>query len=454
MGVIDTRLRQHVALLSLALAPSLLPAQAMPATAADSAAAARTAYRTALAQYGRGQLDSAMHSVASAHAWWPSQAAYLSTLALVAARRSDVIALTRSLDALARMESGEGVARDSAVVRMSSDPAVAAAIARLDAALAPAPRGTPFATFADSTIFPEGLDVDAGTGTVYLASIRHGAIIERRADGRERSLPIGYTGRIGAVLAVRVDVTRGVLWATTSGIPQADGYAAADSALASLLEVRIRDGHVLRTVSVPVAAGGRVLGDVALMPNGDVLFSDSQHGELFRLRRGADTVETIRHPLFRSLQGIAPTLDGTGAYVADYSHGVLHVNLATSVVTRVAESNGSSSLGLDGIALHRGRIIGVQNGMAPMRIVALTLDASGKRIVRTATLDRQPRIADEPTIGVVSGDDYYYVANSQWEKYDARGARAPGTVLTRPVVLRLSLASTESATGARRTSRK
>ena len=61
------------------------------------------------------------------------------------------------------------------------------------------------------------------------------------------------------------------------------------------------------------------------------------------------------------------------------------------------------------------------------------------RISHFTILDRNVPLADEPTMGVLIGDHYTYVANSQWEKYDDSGARKPGTVLTPPRLLTVPL---------------
>jgi sugar lactone lactonase YvrE len=148
---------------------------------------------------------------------------------------------------------------------------------------------------------------------------------------------------------------------------------------------------------------------------------------LYRLRPGVDTLERFRHPLFRGLQGMAPTPDGQFVYVADYALGLLRVRLRDGSVIRLADAPGSTSLGCDGIVLHRGAIVAVQNNVAPARIVRFALSTAGDSIVSAHVLDQQPAHAPEPTIGTMVGDRFVYVANSQWNSHDAQGRRMPGT---------------------------
>jgi hypothetical protein len=244
---------------------------------------------------------------------------------------------------------------------------------------------------------------------------------------------------VGAVLGVRVDARRGVLWATLAGIPQMHGFGRADTIIAALVRVRIADGRIERRWDLPPAPLGHVLGDLAVGPLGDVFVTDSNDPTLYRLRPNADSLEAITSPLFRSLQGMAPTPDGRLLYVADYAHGLLRVDLETRAVTRLEDAPHTTSLGCDGIVWDRGAIVAVQNGVSPARIMRFVLDSSGQRISDAQVLDRNSSIADEPTIGTVVGDEFVYVANSQWEKYTDDGRRKPGRPLTKPVLLAVPL---------------
>jgi hypothetical protein len=160
---------------------------------------------------------------------------------------------------------------------------------------------------------------------------------------------------------------------------------------------------------------------------------------LYWLRPNATALEAIRNPLFHSLQGMAPTPDGRVVFLSDYSHGLLRVDLATKTVTRLADAPWSTSLGCDGIAWDRGAIVAVQNGVSPARVMRFVLDSSWTRVVRADLLDRNSRVADEPTIGAVVGGEFVYVANSQWDKHDDVGRRIPAVPLTAPILLSVPL---------------
>jgi sugar lactone lactonase YvrE len=422
---------------AIVVAPAGVAAQQFVGIAAvDSANVARMAWSSAVRASRQKNTVAARAEIERAASAWPTQPAYVWNRVWFAAAAGDTPTMLAALRDYARMGLGRDL-RDSVFDRFRADATFQELVQEHERNRSPLAASTVRLTMSDSTQWPEGVDYDARTGNFYVTSVRHRTVVEVTPEGRERDVwPRSQPGT-GAVFAVRVDSRRGVLWATTSALRQMAGWTVADSGRAALLEVRIRDGAVLRRWDLP--SGNHVLGDVAIGPAGDVFMSDSHEPVLYRLRRGRDSLEAIRSPLFRSLQGVALTPDGRVAYVADYSHGILRVDLERSSVTRVDESAGITTLGCDGIAWHEGSIVAIQNGVAPARVVRFTLHASGTRIVDATTLDRNWTVADEPTIGTIVGDDFVYVANSQWEKYDENGARVPGMRLARPVLLALKL---------------
>ena len=428
-----TRLALSIAALAVA---SQTTAQTLR-SAADSAAAARSAWATAVRAMRAQDMPTARREVDRAAAAWPTQSTYVWARAVLATRANDTAVAQAALGDYARLGLGRDLS-DTTFDRLRPLSWFTAIVAEHDAHRAPLVRSRERAAFTDSTLWPEGVDFDPRTSRFYVASVRHRTVVERTRDGKERELWKRDLPRMGALMGVRVDPRGGILWATMSGIPQMEGYAAADSGLAALLQVRVSDGRILKRWDLPPTAR-HVLGDLAIGPAGDVFVTDSDSPVLYRLRRGADTLQRITNPLFRSLQGIAPRPEGGVVYVADYSHGMLRVDLGSGAVTRVADAPQSTSLGCDGIAWYRNSIVAVQNGVSPARVMRFHLDSAGTRFIRAEVLDQNVALADEPTIGTVVGNEFVYVANSQWEKFSAAGERNPRIPLARPLLLSVPL---------------
>jgi sugar lactone lactonase YvrE len=404
----------------------------------DSAQVARVAWSAAVRALRANDLATARREVEHAASAWPTQQAYVWGRAVIAARVADTAAVRVALADYAKLGLGRDLRADSTFAAYRGLPWFQEMARAHDANRRAVVNSTVRTRLADSTFWPEGVDYDAHTKRFYVASIRHRTIAEILRSGLTRELwPRNQPGA-GAVMGVRVDPRGGVIWATMAGLPQMEGFVASDTGTAALVRVSIKNGAIERRWDLP-AGTKHVPGDLAIGPRGDVFVTDSDQPVLYRLRIAADTLERLTSPLFRSLQGMAASPDGRFLYLADYSHGLLRVDLATRVVTRVTDAPYSTTLGCDGIVWYRGSIIAVQNGVVPARVMRFHLDERGERVARAELLDRNWTMADEPTIGTIAGDTYVYVANSQWEKYTEDGKRKPEARLTPPVLLSIPL---------------
>jgi sugar lactone lactonase YvrE len=137
--------------------------------------------------------------------------------------------------------------------------------------------------------------------------------------------------------------------------------------------------------------------------------------------------------------GLVTTPDGRWLYVSDYAGFIFRVDTATKAVIRLLAPPDVALYGIDGLTLYKGSLIGVQNGVEPARVVRLDLSPDGTRISAAHIIDmNQPRVA-EPTIGVVAGDTYYYVANSFGGLLRKPNSVLASQPLEEPVILKLKI---------------
>jgi hypothetical protein len=94
-------------------------------------------------------------------------------------------------------------------------------------------------------------------------------------------------------------------------------------------------------------------------------------------------------------------------------------------------------LGIDGLYRVGESLLAIQNGTQPTRLLRLTI--AGDRMATVEVVDAAHSKMDEPTLGVVVGDRFYYVANSQGAAF-AGGKVDPAVVLQDPVVLTAPIA--------------
>ena len=167
------------------------------------------------------------------------------------------------------------------------------------------------------------------------------------------------------------------------------------------------------------APDGVALSDLAIDDEGRVYASDPMNGGVYRTGEGGETLEVLVEPgSFRSPQGAAVSADGTRLYISDYRYGLAMINLATGKVFRLGSDVPVILDGTDGLWLHEGELIAVQNGTSPMRISAFTLSDNGQRITAARVLEQAHSGWTEPLGGSIVGDALIYVATGQWDRYE------------------------------------
>ncbi|MGV3708395.1 MAG: hypothetical protein ACO1Q7_06100 [Gemmatimonas sp.] len=406
---------------------------------------ARAHYRAALEALAGGDTSAALNKLDAAAKSFPPQPSYADALLHLAVRNRNVGYATTAL----RHANGVGMAIPSAhqlAMAMDADSSF-----RNNRDLQQERReqqqyrnalnaGTVWRLLKDSSLFAEGVGRDARTGTLYVTSLNHRNVRIVEPNGDERWLMTNVPATMGGPYGVAVDTARGIVWVSSSGAPTLPDSVTAERA--ALFAIATADGRIVRRIALQTSDRRASPGDLALSRSGDVFVSDAAAGILWSIRAGADTAIPYRHPLFRSLQGIALSDNARVLWVADYSHGLLRVELRGDSVlaVRVADAPKSTTVGLDGLVRHGTTLVGVQNLFSPSQVVRMMLDSTGTRILKQETIDRHDA-ALSPTGGVMAGNQFVYIGNSWWDRVDANGKlsvniSARATALMRVVVSR------------------
>lgn len=284
---------------------------------------------------------------------------------------------------------------------------------------------------ADSFI-PEGVAVDS-EGRFYLGSIRHGVLV--RVEERPVTLSTPNNGH-WSIFGMRFDEDGG-LWFTSAAVPQ---FAGLDdhAGRSGLFRYDTDSGKLTDKALLPRSDDAQLLGDLVLAPGRVIYATDSLTGIVYRYDMTSGKFDIQVHSgLLASPQGLVLDESGRNLYVADYSGGLFRVSLASGDVEKVAIGANVTDYGIDGLYRYGDELIAIQNGIRPHRVVALKLGSDGLSVVAGRTIVSNLEEFDEPTLGFVSGDDFLFVANSHWNRFDAANELPPG--LSGPIILRVSL---------------
>lgn len=284
----------------------------------------------------------------------------------------------------------------------------------------------------DSKLLAEDLDYDPHAKQFLVTSVRENKIVST-ANGVIHDFAKAPDD--WPMLAIKIDSKRALVWATEVAMQGFVFAPESDWGRSAVLCYDLRNGELLRRIEGP---HGSALGDLVLTENGDVIVSDGDGGGVYRLLPQSNILERLDDGDFVSPQTPAMHPDGKHIFVPDYVRGIGILELATKRVRWLSTEGRFALNGVDGLYFDRGKLIAVQNGTSPERVVAFTLNPTLTRIEFETMIERSTPTLGDPTHGVIVDDDFYYIANSGWDFVDEHGNFRPGAKPSVPEVMRVS----------------
>lgn len=293
-------------------------------------------------------------------------------------------------------------------------------------------------TIPEKDLITEGIAYDPKSKRFFVSSIHKRKIIAIDKNGKVSDFSPESDG-LWSVSGMRVDSKRNVLWATTTAFPQMKDFQKADDGKAGVFKYDLKTGKLLKKYLLSNEKEKHALGDLIIAKNGDVYASDSVSPNIYRITNGKDALELfLSSDNFNSLQGLAFSPDEKILFAADYSKGVFRIEMKDKKVSQIAIDENTNPIGIDGLYFDRGNLIAIQNGFRPHRVARFVLNKDFTAITKSETLEANHADFNEPTLGVLVGKDFYYIANSQWNLTNENGKLAEDK-LKEPVILRLKL---------------
>ncbi|MEM7050816.1 MAG: hypothetical protein AAF604_14205 [Acidobacteriota bacterium] len=292
----------------------------------------------------------------------------------------------------------------------------------------PVGRASREATLRAAGALPEGIAYDETSRTLFVGTVR-GRTLYRISDGRSEAW-LGPKEGLQGVFGMAVDSPRRRLWLCSAAVPEMVGYDADQANRAELLAVGLDDGVIDRRLLLPEAA--RDCNDLIVADDGGVFVATNRGGMVLRLAAGGESFETLLSAgTLRAPGGLALSADQRSLWVADWSRGLWRIEIESGEAHPILGEDRSILRGVDGLVRDGDRLIAVQNGFRPHRVISWKLQ--GDRIVDEKVLLRHHPDFDEPTLALRTGRRLLIIANSQWETLATGGEGRD------PVVLSLAL---------------
>jgi sugar lactone lactonase YvrE len=358
------------------------------------------------------------------------QPALLLDMARAHALSGDTTAALTVLRDLAAMQLPYRLRKDTAFASLHRSPTFGRVTAQMERNAQPALRSQAGFVVRDRALIPEGIAYDPATKSFFVGSLAQRKIIRVDARGMAKDFTQPGQDSLLAVLGLRVDVSRRLLWAC-SGSSQ--------TGRSGLFAYDLKTGRLARKYLLADTTTKHLLNDLTILENGELYVTDSEGGTVYTLDAAQDRL-VVYNPQIRFIypNGITHLPGARLLYVAHFG-GVAVIDLATKQTRPLAAPATVPLFGLDGLYCHENTLIGVQNGIEADRIVRYALGDGGRSVTAIRVLENNHPSFNIPTTGVLAGKSFYYIANSQLRSLQPDGSLKDPEKLKDVVVLQIPL---------------
>jgi hypothetical protein len=260
----------------------------------------------------------------------------------------------------------------------------------------------------EKDLIPEGIAYDAKEKAFYLSSIQKKKIVKITDKGNVTDFIKSGQDSVQQVLGMRVDM-HGRLWACNN-TPEHD-------TLNRIANVHVYDLKTEKLINRYKLQDGtkHLFNDLYFTQNGDAYLTDSEAGGIYVIRNNSKSIEEFVKPgSMRYPNGIAATANEKKLLVSTGSAlGIVAIDLNSKTIEPITHDR-FLIIGTDGLYRYKPNIlIGVQNVLFPEAIIEFHVTADAEKIESMNFVCSNDPAFDTPTTGVIVGDEFYFIANSQ-----------------------------------------
>jgi hypothetical protein len=265
-------------------------------------------------------------------------------------------------------------------------------------------------TDAASDFLPEGLAWDGARRRFLLSSVRLQRIVAVDPKTGKTRL---FVQSDASLLGLHIAPDGASVWSTFAAFA-ADGR---HTTATGVVGFALKDGKSLGRFDLPQAGDTSVLGDLLFLDPHTLIASDSVGGGIHTFDLKTHAYKTVlAGGILKSPQGIAAAgVPGT-VIIADYPTGLWQLNPSTGEHRQLAVQTSIELRGIDGLYRDGNRLVAVQNGTQKHRVLLIDLDAH-EAVANVRRLAEARADWDEPALGVIRGERFWFVANGQWDRF-------------------------------------
>ncbi len=295
----------------------------------------------------------------------------------------------------------------------------------------------------EKDLIPEGMTYDPRQQKFYVSSIYKRKIVGINLDGTSFDFTGEAQDGLYSTLGMKVDAARNHLWVMgVLNTPKAKVMNASDFGKAAVFQYDLETRKLLKKYTLNDTLK-HLFNDLVIV-NGSVYLTDSENGAVYRIDKesGSFTPFYQWDWLFYP-NGITVSQDQQYLFIAHWA-GISRVSLADTQMVMLQCKPNTTLTGVDGLYSYENNLIAVQNAAGPQsRIMLFELNKTMDAVAKSTVLESQNPLYNIPTTGAVVDDEFFFIANSQLQNFDAQGNIFPPEKMQPTYILKLKLNAKE-----------
>jgi sugar lactone lactonase YvrE len=268
---------------------------------------------------------------------------------------------------------------------------------------------------AEKDLLPESVAFDAKDGSFYVGSTRKGKIVRIDAKGNAADFVAPRQEGLWQVIGIKIHPTRRVLWACSFDGANLEGFQKKGGNASGVFAFNLDTGKLIQKWVLDAPGEVHAFNDLVLTRGNDAYIT-----------------HMFDEPAIY-LNGITITPDERTLFVAG-NEGIQAIDIAARKGRLLAAPEDEPMGVIDGLYFYRGGLLGMRGNS----VNRYRLDDALGRVIMTDVIEQNHPLMNVPTTGVVVNDEFYYVANSQFDAVNPDGSLKTAE-LTEPVILKLKL---------------
>ncbi len=260
----------------------------------------------------------------------------------------------------------------------------------------------------EKDLIPEGITYDKKDKSFYVGSIYKRKIVKIDSSGTVSDFIQENEDGIYNVLGMKVESNRRIIWVCS----YAGGGFNEEKGFAGIFKYNLNNGKLIKKYLLDNKITKHLFNDIVITSAGDAYFTDTDTGIIYSIDHKKDSIEVfIKAGSFDRPNGIALSPDERYLFISDNLG--LHRADMKGKVKELNHPAGIAAGGIDGLYFYRNSLVAVQNDFNPQRIVRFALNKNLDEIEKMILLCQDNPLVFIPTTGVIVGDIFYIIGNSQ-----------------------------------------